>query len=241
MKRRLTIFKTKQNAFLLTAFATVCTLAVSLTNLWTAPIIEQQKQQAVLKSLYELLDETQFDNNPLQNCAILSEPQITGTDEPVVFYRAQLGQEPYALVYETKTEQGYNGLIELLTAVDNQGKVQGVRTISHQETPGLGDKIELRKSDWILSFNQKQVESLDDSNWQVKKDGGRFDQFTGATITPRAIVEQLRTSVFNASGDFQRIFSAPNDCLSNNLTNDVGNTENTLAASSEQGGPNERN
>lgn len=229
MKRRLTIFKTKQNAMLLTAFAAVCTLAVSLTNLWTAPIIEQQKQQAVLKSLYALLDESRFDNNPLNNCAVLVKPEITGSTEAITFYRAYLGETPYAIVFESKTNNGYNGLIELLAAVDNQGVVQGVRTISHQETPGLGDKIELAKSDWITSFNGKQVTAINDPLWQVKKDGGRFDQFTGATITPRAIVTQLRSSVFNAKSQFEQIFSAPNDCAVNatSITNNDNATENS--------------
>ena len=75
-----------------------------------------------------------------------------------------------------------------------KGEVLGVRVIEHHETPGLGDKIELRISDWILSFTNQVIvpESLKD--WAVKKDGGKFDQFSGATITPRAIVNQVKRS-----------------------------------------------
>lgn len=213
MKNKLAFLKTKQNALLLTGFATVCTLAVSLTHMWTAPLIEQQKQLAVLNSLNELLIPAKFDNNPLLNCTILSVPKITGSDLPQTFYRATLNGQPYAIVFQTRTEEGYNGLIEMLVAIDNNGVVQGTRTLTHQETPGLGDKIELAKSDWILSFEQKSVRSEDDDKWNVKKDGGRFDQFTGATITPRAIVKQLRHAVFYAQHHFDNIFASPNDCL----------------------------
>jgi len=72
--------------------------------------------------------------------------------------------------------------------INRDGSVAGVRVVSHRETPGLGDNIELSKSDWVLSFNGRQRDSSEDSTWAVRKDGGQFDQFTGATITPRAIV-----------------------------------------------------
>ena len=212
MKGRLTKYKTKLNALLLTAFATVCTLLVALTNLWTAPIIEEQKRLDVLNKLKQVLVESKFDNNPLNNCVVITDKTITGVDSPVTLYRATFNEVPYAVVFQTRTQQGYNGLIELMVAVDVNGQVQGVRTLTHQETPGLGDKIELAKSDWILSFNNKRVKDKDDSRWFVKKDGGDFDQFTGATITPRAIVNQLRTSIDELNGQFNTLFQASNDC-----------------------------
>jgi len=213
MKGRLTKYKTKINAILLTAFASVCTLMVSLTHLWTAPIIEQQKQQDILNKLTEVLVANKFDNNPLEQCTYLHDADITGLDSPQIIYRATFDGKPYAIIYQTRTQQGYNGLIELMVAVDQSGKVQGVRTLSHQETPGLGDKIELAKSDWITSFDQKQVKDAKDSRWYVKKDGGDFDQFTGATITPRAIVNQLRTSIDTVNSKFDQIFAMENQCL----------------------------
>jgi len=228
MKGRLTKYKTKLNALLLTAFASVCTLLVALTNLWTAPIIEQQKQLDVLNKLKQVLVAGKFDNNPLHHCSILKDKSISGTEAPIKIYRATFDKQPYALIFQTRTQQGYNGLIELMVAIDHQGEVQGVRTLSHQETPGLGDKIELAKSDWILSFNEKQVLNEDDSRWFVKKDGGDFDQFTGATITPRAIVNQLRTSIIAVNGQFDRLFEAANDCMVNSadmpeVTSEVAN------------------
>ncbi len=207
------IDKTKKNALLLAAFATACTLIVALTYLLTAPVIEQQKQQNVLNTITQVLDETKFDNNPLFNCTLVSDPALTGQETTIPVYRATLNGDPYAIAFQTQTQKGYNGRIEMMVAIDKQGRIQGVRTLSHQETPGLGDKIELQKSDWILDFNGKSVASEDDARWTVKKDGGQFDQFTGATITPRAYVNQLRTSVHYAKTNFETLFSASNDCL----------------------------
>lgn len=209
---RVTLLTTRKNALLLTAFAAVCTLFVALTHLLTKPVIEQQKQQNVLNKLTQVLDESKFDNNPLFNCTKLTDFELSGQKTPVTVYRATLENEPYAVVYQTQTSNGYNGKITMMVAVDQSGVVQGVRTLEHQETPGLGDKIELSKSNWILEFAGNKVESAKDPNWFIKKDGGQFDQFTGATITPRAMVNQLRTSIYHATQRFDALFSAPNQC-----------------------------
>ena len=228
MKGRLTKYKTKINALLLTAFASVCTLLVALTHLWTAPIIEEQKQKDILNKLTQVLVDGKFDNNPLQQCVYVDDINITGLDSPQIIYRATLDGEPYALIYQTRTQQGYNGLIELMVAVDKSGEVQGVRTLSHQETPGLGDKIEIAKSDWITSFDRKLVRDAQDPRWFVKKDGGDLDQFTDATITPRAIVNQLRTSIDTINGQFEQIFAMENQCLPQNTA--ANETESDIAA-----------
>ena len=93
------------------------------------------------------------------------------------------------------TERGYNGTIDLVMAVDRSGRITGVRILRHSETPGLGDPIELRKSDWILGFNDLSLGDPDDAGWRVRKDGGQFDQFTGATITPRAVVTAIHQAL----------------------------------------------
>lgn len=234
MKGRLTIFKTKQNAFLLTAFATVCTLLVALTNLWTAPVIERQKQQQILKQFNQVLSTELYDNNPLFDCVMLQDPVVTGVNSEVAIYRAKRSNDLQAMIYQTRTQQGYNGLIELLVAIDNKGVVQGVRTIAHQETPGLGDKIELAKSDWILEFNGESVSHAKDNLWYVKKDGGKFDQFTGATITPRAIVNQLRTSIDALNHQFESLSVAPNDCAETTQQAATTTEQNTQTPEAEQ-------
>jgi electron transport complex protein RnfG len=79
-----------------------------------------------------------------------------------------------------------------MMGVDRDGKMLGVRVIKHSETPGLGDKIEPAKSDWIHGFEGKFLGSPPAEKFAVKKDGGVFDQFAGATITPRAVVKSVK-------------------------------------------------
>ena len=102
-------------------------------------------------------------------------------------------------VFETTTGKGYNGTIELWLGVNLQGRITGVRVKSHQETPGIGDKIEIAVSDWIDSFRGKSLDNPDAAGWKVRKDGGTFDQFTGATITPRAVVGAVRQGLERAA------------------------------------------
>ena len=212
MSNNLTLLASKKNALLLGAFAAACTALVSITYVLTADTIAKQEQKQTLAKITEVLNPERFDNNPLENCVLLSLPEITGTEEKLPIYRATYKEQPYALVFQTQTQRGYNGLIKLIAAVDSDAVIQGVRSLSHKETPGLGDKIELKKSDWILTLTDKPIREVEDKKWFVKKDGGDFDQFTGATITPRAVINQIRVSGFEVNQQFQQLFELPNDC-----------------------------
>lgn len=160
---------------------------LALTNAVTAgPIAERQKED-LTKLLNQVLPESFYDNQPLDN-----KYQLSADGQTVFFYRAKLKNKISALVLFTKTA-GYSGDISLLIAITAEGKLSGVRVLSHTETPGLGDQIERVKSDWILTFNGLSLINPQSSGWAVKKDGGQFDAFTGATITPRAVVK----GVFN--------------------------------------------
>ena len=97
-----------------------------------------------------------------------------------------------AIVFDHVAPDGYNGDIHLLTGILADGRISGVRVVSHKETPGLGDPIELDRSDWILAFTSRSLEDPGPEAWGVRRDGGIFDQFTGATITPRAVVEAVQ-------------------------------------------------
>lgn len=107
-------------------------------------------------------------------------------------YIAKKADKTTAYAIQGTAPDGYSGNIVLLMGIEPDGKVLGVRTLQHAETPGLGDKIETRISDWILSFAGKVFSLENEAAWAVKKDGGQFDQFTGATITPRAVVNNVR-------------------------------------------------
>lgn len=110
-----------------------------------------------------------------------------------------------SIIVPSIAHDGYNGKIKLLVGINLDGSIVSVRAISHKETPGLGDKMEADKSDWVLNFNKKSLKNLDSKLWKVKKDGGYFDQFTGATITPRAIVKKVHETLKYYEMDKSRI------------------------------------
>ena len=154
--------------------------------------IAKNEQLALLHSLQTLISQNSYDNDLAHDVI-----QLKADGQVYTIYRARKADKPVAAILSSTTPHGYNGDIRVLTAINIEGKIMGVRVLSHKETPGLGDKIEIKKSNWILSFNQKSIADEPVSLWAVKRDGGLFDQFTGATITPRAIVNEVkRTGLF---------------------------------------------
>ncbi|CWW46780.1 TPA: electron transport complex subunit RsxG [Haemophilus influenzae] len=132
-----------------------------------------------------------FNNNLLESAVIPQDKNLLGIQK---IYFAKKDGNVSAYAYETTAPDGYSGDIRLLVGLDPKGEVLGVRVIEHHETPGLGDKIERRISNWILGFTNQPINEHNLSEWAVKKDGGKFDQFSGATITPRAVVNQTKRS-----------------------------------------------
>lgn len=200
-----------KNGGILTAFAIVTTGAVALTHSLTADKIAEQEQQQLAEQLQQVLDPHHYDNQLSQDCVVVTDERL-GPRPDQTIYRAYKNNEPYALVMRHVTPNGYSGDINLLTAVFADGSIAGVRVTKHEETPGLGDKVEVKKSDWITLFKGSTVFNQDDARWAVKKDGGQFDQFTGATITPRAVVGSVKQAVLFAKAEFAQLFSAPNNC-----------------------------
>jgi electron transport complex protein RnfG len=177
-------------AGLLLAFAFIGTLLVGLSYDNTTEQIRQNERIALLTQLNAITP--QHDNDLLQNPLIIQAPQQLGSEQTTV-YRARLGQEPVAAIFSPVIAQGYSGAISLIIAVQTDGTLAGVRVISHRETPGLGDKIEHERHPWILGFTGKHLNNP--RRWRVKRDGGDFDQFTGATITPRAVVAAVHRTL----------------------------------------------
>jgi electron transport complex protein RnfG len=127
-------------------------------------------------------------------------------------YRARMGNQPTGMVVQATAPDGYGGAIRLLIGVDQDGTLTGVRMIPpHNETPGLGDNIDIRKSDWITGFDGQSLSNTDDSDCAVRKDGGKFDAFTGATITPRAVVGAVHRTLQYVARERAAIFSLPAD------------------------------
>lgn len=165
--------------------AAVSTLVYQLTKGRIDEVIATQQRQL----LGEVVPAGYFDNDLLASCR-----QITLPEAPFLnkIYVAKKGADLTAYAIQATAPDGYSGNIRLLIGLQPDGTILGVRTLEHKETPGLGDKIETRISDWILSFSQRIFSVETESQWAVKKDGGQFDQFTGATITPRAVVNNVR-------------------------------------------------
>lgn len=198
-----------RSALLLGAFAIACTLLITLTWLGTNERIALVEKQARQQALLKLIPRSEHANDMLTDTlsAQAQEPLLQLKQERAI-YRARDNQgRVTAVIIPARTPEGYSGDIQLLVAVRRDLSVAGVRVVSHRETPGLGDKIETQKSSWISQFNNKSLRQLPKEQWAVKKDGGTFDQLTGATISSRAVSDAVKNALRYASNEHQRLFS----------------------------------
>lgn len=194
-------------AALLFLFAVIGVGLVAYTYDHTAERIADNERIALLRSINELLPADQYDNDIFHDTMIVPGNDLLGTDEPVTIYRARKQGWPVAAVLTVIAPDGYNGNIKLLVAIKLDGTLAGVRVVSHKETPGLGDAIEIERSNWILGFNNRSLNNPPSQKWKVRRDGGEFDQFTGATITPRAVVKAVHKALLYFQTRHQRLFA----------------------------------
>jgi Na+-translocating ferredoxin:NAD+ oxidoreductase subunit G len=198
-----------KNTLILTAFAIVTAGALALTNLGTQERIAKAERAAQQRALYEIIPPDRHDNDLLTDTIPVpsSAWEPLGANAESKIHRARRNGEIAALIIPAVAHDGYSGDISMIVGVNSDGTLAGVRILLHKETPGLGDKIELKKHQWILSFDGKslQVPVLED--WKVKKDGGMFDQFAGATITPRAVVGQVKRVLEFVAANKQVLFN----------------------------------
>lgn len=179
------------SAVLLGMFAIIGTTVVALIFDNTADRIAANERAFLLKSLHTLITPDMHDNDLFTDVIQVTDRDNLGSKKPVSIYRARKEGKNIAAIISAIAPDGYSGNIKLLIAIDSEGKLIGVRVTKHKETPGLGDAIEVTRSNWILGFNGKSLNNPGKQGWRVKRDGGIFDQFTGATITPRAIVKAV--------------------------------------------------
>ncbi|RLV59856.1 electron transport complex subunit RsxG [Parashewanella curva] len=205
-----------RNGLILALFAMLCTGLVAFVDKFTADKIQAQKQAQRLKILTDIIPNDIHDNNLVQSCRLIYAPNELNTDTPVAAFIATKEQHATAIAMETYAPDGYNGKIKLILSVTKAGEILGVRTLEHNETPGLGDKIELSKSDWVHEFNGKTLSKPSARKWKVKKDGGDFDQFTGATITPRAYVKAVHKALTYINSHFADIQRQTRSCEEQN-------------------------
>lgn len=196
---------------LLAGFAVIGAALLAGSHAITEPRIQANVRATLERQLREVLPAGGFDEALSRSVQSLDAPdalQALGTRQPVAVYRARRDGETIAAVFDVTTPEGYSGAIRLLVGVDCHGVVTGVRAVSHRETPGLGDKIDASKSDWITRFRGRSLGDPPAADWQVRRDGGVFDQFSGATITPRAVVRQVARVLRYAHAHHDGIFAS---------------------------------
>lgn len=176
-------------------FAVITGGTIALTQAVTEERIAEQSARAEAAALFEIISESAHNNDMLNDTISLPDSAaLNSGDTPSAWVARQQG-DVVGFILPVTAADGYSGDINLLVGINPAGELLGVRVTGHHETPGLGDRIETRKSDWIYQFNGHSLASTPSKKWNVKKNGGEFDQFTGATITPRAVVKAVHKSL----------------------------------------------
>jgi electron transport complex protein RnfG len=201
----------KNNGATLALFACACTGLVATTNYLTKETILEQ-ERAQLKSILNQVIAPKMHDNELYSSCTLVQSLALGSSESLPAYIATMQGSPSGIAIEAIAPDGYNGKIKIIVGIDYHGIVTGVRVLSHNETPGLGDKIDTRVTNWVDSFISKSVTDSNRDSWNVKKDGGEYDQFTGATITPRAVVKAVKKAVIFYNDNRETLYAQEKNC-----------------------------
>lgn len=205
-----------KNGLILAIFAAVCVGLIAITYYITRDTIAGEMEAALARTLNQLVEQNEYNNDVYHDCTLIADARDLGSNKPLKAYRMRQNGEPVAVVMESVAPNGYSGKISMVVGIYENGTIAGVRVTEHQETPGLGDKIDAKKSDWILKFEGKSLSNPDIEEWTVSKDGGQFDAFTGATITPRAVIQQVAKTLVFFDNNKQQLFEGPQNCGGNN-------------------------
>ncbi len=197
-----------RSAALLGLFSLAGTGLVALIFAGTEDRIAEAERAYMLRSLNSVIEPSLYDNDIFTD-VINVESTLLGTKNPVQIFRARRNNQPMAVAITPAAPEGYGGPIKLIVGINVDGKILGVRILTHRETPGLGDAIEEKRSDWVLDFNDRSLNNPETKGWRVKRDGGQFDQFTGATITPRTIVKAVHNALKFFAENKELLFTKP--------------------------------
>jgi electron transport complex protein RnfG len=198
-------------ASLLMLFAALGAALVGLTFIQTEDDIRYNEKLTLLRKLNNIIPAESYNNDLLLDTIIIKPSSLLSTKKESLAYRARKNNQNVAVVFSSIAPSGYNGSIHLLVGVNADGTLSGVRVVKHRETPGLGDVVSITHSNWILGFNDKSLSNPDAKGWKVKRDGGVFDQFTGATITPRAVVKAVHNALLYFDQNQNMLFSKQAD------------------------------
>jgi len=201
--------RTIRAAVVLAAVAILAFGLVAVVHELTRDRIAATERARDLARFDQVLAGLPHDNDLLADTLTLRDPELLGSTEAITAYRARFHGQPVAVLLEPVAPDGYSGAILLLIAIAPDGTILGVRALSHRETPGLGDFIDTRKSDWMQQFTGQSAGSNAAARWRVRKDGGDFDQYTGATITSRAVVGTIGSTLEFFARHRDELLAAP--------------------------------
>jgi len=196
-------------AGIMIGFTVVGTVLLASTFFTTREPIAKSEAAARMELFRQILPESLHDNDLLRDATRIPAGGELNNREKTLAYRARLRGEPSAVILETVAPDGYSGDIKLLIAVRADGTLTAVRVLSHKETPGLGDYIDIAHGDWIKNFDGRSLAQPAEEGWKVKKDNGAFDYMAGATITPRAVVKAVHGALKYFAAHRAEIFAAP--------------------------------
>lgn len=197
----------------LAIFSIAGTAFVAKTFDLTEERIKQNHRAVLLNGLHVLIPPEKHDNDLFTDVIEVTNKDLLGSKKAVKIYRARKNGVPVAAIINTVAPDGYNGRIDLLVAVNIDNSIAGVRVVKHKETPGLGDAIDPRHSNWAEGFNHRSLTNPDKKGWAVKRDGGIFDQFTGATISPRAVVKATYKTLLYFKKHKDDVFNQPSKVI----------------------------
>jgi electron transport complex protein RnfG len=192
---------------ILAVIAAVCTSLVALTYSGTKDRIVANEQAWLEQSLKPALAGVEYDNNLIETTLTIALPHELPGNEPVLVYRALFNSEPVAALFVVTALDGFSGSIKLLIGIEAEGTATAVRVLKHHETPGLGDFIDSTKSDWINQFEDRSLSDPDRLLWALSRDGGEFDQVTGASITSRAVLKAIKETLLYFEANRESVFA----------------------------------
>ena len=192
-------------------FAATGAALVGLTFMQTEDDIKYNEKITLLKKMNNIIPAGSYVNDLRLDTVVIKHDTLLATRDETLAYRARKNKQNVAVVFSSIAANGYNGPIHLLVGVNADGTLAGVRVVKHRETPGLGDAVQTTHSDWIMDFDNRSLSNPDEKGWKVKRDGGIFDQFTGATITPRAVVKAVHNALLYFDNNQDTLFSVQPD------------------------------
>lgn len=193
----------------LAVIAALCTSLVAATYHLTADRIAENDKAFLEQSLNPALADLFYDSGVSESLLVLPPPHELPGSDPALIYRVYANDEPVAALFVVTARDGFSGPIRILLGVDITGVVTGIRILQHRETPGLGDKIVASRSDWVHQFAGRSIIDPEPGKWAIRRDGGEFDQLTGASVTPRAVIKAMRDTLIYFAAHKAEIFDTP--------------------------------